>query len=188
MKTLMMTAALTIMTATAVKADDWMGSHFCYDSSKPAFNNNELSLDAFGAYETQVHERSGPIVNNFNRNGIWGGGLGLTYFPVEYLGIGGESAAFSGTRNFFDYAGGDLYARLPIQSIHLAPYIFGGGGRYFNPESNWYYHGGAGLEIRITQKLGVFGDARYEWRQVSAFGENGHFNIVEARVGVRFIF
>ena len=182
-----MTAAVAILTATAARADDWLSSHFCYDSSKPLFNNNEFSIDAFGAYETQVHQRSGPIVNNFNRNGIWGGGLGLTYFS-KYLGIGGESAAFSGTHNFFDYAGGNLYARLPIESLHMAPYIFGTGGRYFNPESNWYYGGGAGLEFRLTQKFGIFGDARYEWRQINVFGDTGHFNIVEARVGARFIF
>ncbi len=114
-------------------------------------------------------------------------GLGLTYFPIMYFGIGAESAAYDGTRNFFDYGGGNIYARFPFQCIHLAPYIYGGGGRSFNPNSAWYYNGGAGLEYRICPKFGIFGDARYIWREI-ADNISGHVNQVEARAGVKFIF
>src|SRR5258708_7378963 len=104
MNKLMMTAALAIMTATAARADDWMGNHFKYDTEcKQAFNCNELSIDAFGSYQRTRNFSTEPNFETERHKELWGGGLGLTYFPIEFLGIGAESAAYSGTHNFFDY-------------------------------------------------------------------------------------
>ncbi len=188
MKRLMMTTAVAILTAAAARADNSITTQD--PDPMPVFKGNELSLDAFGAYQTVVNTPLGSrVVNNLNKSDFWGGGLGLNYYFINWLGIGGESAAFSNTKHFIDYAGGNLYARLPIQSAHFAPYIFGGGGRAFNPNWNWYVDGGAGLDFRICKNFGIFGDARYVWREIgnNDFDVSTRIHLVEARIGVRFI-
>ncbi len=163
-KILMMTAAAALVTALTAKADDWWNDHFYYDSAntKQVFNANEFSVDAFGSYLTT--ER--PVVGWGHSwdHGSWGGGLGLNYFFLQDLGVGVESSAQTDTQHFIDHVGGDLIARLPIQTAHLAPYVFGGGGRSFNPDWRWYLDGGAGLEFRLNPKLGLFTDGRYMWK------------------------
>jgi len=43
----------------------------------------------------------------------------------------------------------------------VAPYVFGGGGRQFDPVTQWTWDAGAGLEWRFAPHVGVFVDGRY---------------------------
>ena len=52
---------------------------------------------------------------------------------MRYIGIGGDAYSENTYHNFVDDASGNLYLRLPLDAIHLAPYIYGGGGRQFDP-------------------------------------------------------
>ena len=96
---------------------------------------------------------------------------------------------------------GDFILRLPLDdfwpSVHLAPYILGGGGavftgagnntintrfagvneRFDNASSNvsnnrGLGHVGGGVEYRFTPHIGIFGEADYNW----VSGGNHNFN------------
>ncbi len=173
----------------------------------------------------------------------WGGGMDFTYFFAwKYLGIRVQGAAFSvssstvtgtitGPNNSFrfsrsnsfssDAAGvvtGDIILRLPLDdfwpSVHLAPYVIGGGGGLFTgaggntintrfPELNREFnnasgnvennrglgHIGGGFEYRFTPHIGIFGEATYNW----VAGGQHNFNssvkdFVQTNFGFRFAF
>jgi hypothetical protein len=113
---------------------------------------------------------------------------------------------------------GDFILRLPLDdfwpSVHLAPYVFGGGGgvftgagdntintrfagvngRFNNASSNvtnnrGLGHVGGGVEYRFTPHVGIFGEASYNWVE----GGNHNFNssvkdFVQTNFGVRYAF
>ena len=167
----------------------------------------------------------------------WGGGMDFTYFlPWKYAGFrfqgagldlstrtltvtssNGSSRSGSGSAA----AGvitGDFILRLPLDdfwpSVHLAPYIFGGGGGLFTgaggntintrfPEVNNRFNNastnvsnnrgvgnvGGGLEYRVTPHIGLFGEAGYNW----VGGGNHNFNssvknFVQVNFGLRYAF
>jgi len=145
------------------------------------FNANEWQIDAF------VAGAAGRF-NHSNYNGL-GGGLGLSYFFTRYFGIGiddtlGELNARGGnlSNHAYDNFSGNLIARLPIESWHLAPYGFAGGG------ATWGNHAtagngdvGVGLDYRFTKNFGVFIDSRYLYGSRS-------LSETLSRAGVRFAF
>lgn len=180
-KILVVTTAVALFTSMATQAADkvvvednytanagatgesWWESHMYYErENKPLFHANELTLDFFGAYRANEGNIDDLFKTNI-RHGKWGGGVGLNYFPIPYLGIGVDSAFIANTRNFANHVVGSLQLRLPIEPAHLAPYVFGGGGYYFNPESQWGAHVGVGLDFRFNPHLGIFADSRFIW-------------------------
>ena len=167
----------------------------------------------------------------------WGGGMDFTYFlPWKYAGFRFQGAGLDlSTRNLTltssngssrsgsgsAAAGvitGDFILRLPLDdfwpSVHLAPYIFGGGGGLFTgaggntintrfPEVNNRFNNastnvsnnrgvgnvGGGLEYRFTPHIGLFGEAGYNW----VGGGNHNFNssvkdFVQVNFGLRYAF
>src|SRR6476660_9670164 len=167
----------------------------------------------------------------------WGGGMDFTYFlPWKYAGFrfqgagldlsarnltvtssNGSSRSGSGSAA----AGvitGDFILRLPLDdfwpSVHLAPYIFGGGGGLFTgaggntintrfPGVNNRFNNastnvsnnrgvgnvGGGLEYRFAPHIGLFGEAGYNW----VGGGNHNFNssvknFVQVNFGLRYAF
>jgi hypothetical protein len=181
---ILMGAAIVILSTLAARADDWMSDHFYYDTNhKQAFNANELSFDAFGSL--MGHERTflaWPNTSIRDHNGSWGGGIGANYFWSQDVGIGVDAGAQDGTQRFIDHVGGNLLVRFPIQPINLAPYVFAGGGRAFNPGWNWYGDAGFGLEFRLNPKFGIFSDARYIWKDIA------HNDEALVRAGIRLVF
>jgi len=138
------------------------------------FRDNELQIDAFGA---------GAFTRN--RSAGWGGGLGLNYFFLRYLGIGVEQSMFGHRGSYTDWATiGNVFLRYPICSLHIAPYAMAGGGAIYgkNHSGIGLGHVGGGLEIRITDNIGLFGDARWMYSGVEP--RSG----VLARTGLRFAF
>ncbi len=55
--------------------------------------------------------------------------------------------------------------RAPIQSICLAPYAYGGIGGHFDSVNQFGSHLGAGLEFRMTERVGVFADYSHNWAE-----------------------
>lgn len=158
-----------------------------YDQQhQTAFNANEFSLDLFGTYQAPERHFLAWPNTSIRHGGNWGGGVGGNYFFTCMLGIGADTSFLSGTPHFDDHVGGNLILRFPIEPIRMAPYVFGGGGRWFNnPNNVWFADVGAGLEIRLNPKLGIFGDARYIWLERDVFAPHDEAAL---RAGVRLVF
>jgi len=154
----------TVTTTTTWK-EDWHRP-WC------SYKGNEFNLSVFG---------SASFIDDKDRDGSLGLGVGLSYFFCRYVGV--EAYAYSqDTHNaFVDNVGGDLVLRWPIADTGLAPYIFGGAARGIDPLYQWTYDGGAGLEWRFAPHIGVFVDGRY------AFAEKTE-NFALCRFGMKFGF
>jgi hypothetical protein len=146
--------------------------------------------ELFRAGEVQVDAAVVGAAGKFNgRNnvGALGGGLGLNYFITKYFGVGiddslGGTVGGNGTSGVLDNLQGQLIGRLPIESLHLAPYaMVGGGATWGNNQGQGNGNVGGGAEYRINRSVGLFGD--YRWLY-------GTHNLSENlfRAGVRFVF
>ena len=140
------------------------------------FNANEWQVDAY------VAGAAGRF-NHQKYNGM-GGGLGLSYFFTRYFGIGIDDTlgSLNGNGHAYDNFSGNIIGRLPIESWHLAPYAFAGGG------ATWGNHATAGngdvsvgVEYRFTRNIGIFVDSRYLYGSQS-------LSETLSRAGLRFAF
>src|SRR4051794_1513578 len=112
--------ALTLAAQADTANNSTWGDRFKYDrDSTTKFMPNEFSLDLFGTYATR--DRFG------NGEDGWGGGVGINYFLTRYIGIGADSYLEEWKTPY--RVNGSLIFRIPIDSIGMAPYAFGGGGR-----------------------------------------------------------
>ena len=162
------------------------------------FKDRELQLDIFGQYAVG----EGPNQAGVMRDHGWGGGVGVNYFFLRYVGVGidgswmdvKESPAFARHASFRGDDGvalnsftGNVYFRFPIEHPCLAPYVYAGGG-YYGDGLNWAAADcGVGVEFRIKpQKLGIFLDQR--WTYLGDRDGHRDLNFFSSRIGVRFIF
>jgi hypothetical protein len=144
----------------------WGTTVFCFDTqATPKFTANELSLDLFGSYEHAEEKISHLGITDIKHHGTWGGGVGVNYFFAPFFGIMGDINIGDNGGNFVDQAMGAGVIRIPIEPIGLAPYVFGGGGRGFDPHWEWLAQVGVGLEWRLNPVTGIFTDARYIFSQ-----------------------
>ena len=174
---MVMAAAVALLSGVRAKADDADQGHL--------FHNNEVSLDLFGTYLNQERHLS-KIFDTSIRHGNFGGGVGLNYFPIQFVGVGVDTSFQTRQSDIVDHVAGNLILRLPIEVAHLAPYIFGGGGHKFDPIDQSFADAGVGLEVRFTRNIGMFGDVRYVWNtQTKPVGlhDEGLF-----RLGMKFAF
>jgi len=172
---------LALVLATA--ATSFAGSAVA-DSKKVVVAPTEEYL--FNAHEWQIDAYVAGAAGRFNHqkyNGM-GGGLGVSYFFTRYFGIGVDDTlgSLNGDRKTYDNFSGNIIGRIPIESIHLAPYGFAGGG------ATWGNHAtagngdvGVGLEYRFTRNIGVFVDSRYLYGSRS-------LSETLSRAGIRFAF
>jgi hypothetical protein len=158
----------------------WAGQHWIYSPSPLLYSGKELSFDAFGSYLARERHLSKLFDTNI-RHGTWGGGVGLNYFLTRYVGIGGDINIPDNGGKFIDDAIGNLMLRAPLGGSGLAPYVFGGGGRGFDPAWEWLADAGVGLELRLNPLTGIFVDGRYIWADKS-------YDRAEFRAGFRFVF
>lgn len=196
----MMTAAVVILTATAARADDTLTIQNNKDQTKnddpvQVFKCNELSADGFLSF-IGAERRPLAFPNTSIKRGLWGGGIGVNYFWSRDVGISIDSAAYCGTPRFIQYVNANLLVRFPIEQIRLAPYLFAGAGRAYNPGWSWMGDAGVGFDFRICPKLALFTDGRYVIQNLSEplrtafsnhFGGLGPEQLV-LRAGVRFVF
>jgi hypothetical protein len=143
--------ALTLAAQADTANNSTWGDRFKYDrDSTTKFMPNEFSLDLFGTYATR--DRFG------NGEDGWGGGAGINYFLTRYIGIGADSYLEEWKTPY--RVNGSLIFRIPIDSIGMAPYAFGGGGREWRYAAQWTFHAGGGLEFRLNPHFGLFADGR----------------------------
>lgn len=145
------------------------------------FRANEVSLDLFGSLsigQETIDNLSGKRVRT---NSHGGAGAGLNYFFTRWLGVGGDAYSENTHGTFVDNASGNLIFRLPIEAVHLAPYVYGGGGYQFENVQRGFAQVGGGLEFRFTRNFGLFMDARYVMT-------DGTDNFGLGRAGLRWAF
>jgi hypothetical protein len=161
----------------------WSSGVFTYDhANTPRFTANELSMDLFGSYTAGERKIEKLFETNIKgQRGVWGGGVGVNYFITREIGVGGDINAGDDRGNFIDQALGSLILRWPIESVGIAPYVFGGGGRDFDPQWEWVGHAGVGMEYRFNPATGIFVDGRYIWPDHSS-------DRILLRAGLRLVF
>ena len=147
----------------------------------PCFKDQELQIDVFGDWEARNRHEDG--FETGKRFDGWGGGLGVNYFFMRYLGVGMDSNITSVSGGLWTFSG-SLIARYPIEAGHfcIAPYALTGGGFQCDGVNAGTWHVGGGLEWRATPHFGVYGEGRYTWA-----GDHVEDN-VRVTLGVRFIF
>ena len=148
--TLGIAGALALATVAAAAQD-----------SDPVFRANETQLDIFGTVSVGQETLDNISSNRVEDNGRLGLGLGVNHFFTRYLGLGADAYTENENHSFVDNASANLILRFPIDKLHLAPYIYGGGGYQFDPTELKFAQAGAGLELRFTKQFGIFVDARY---------------------------
>lgn len=89
-------AAAVLLTETGVKAD---GNDNGNDQGL-LFRDNEVSLDLFGTYLNQERHLS-KIFDTDIRHGHFGGGVGLNYFSIKYVGDGADTGFQSQQSDIF---------------------------------------------------------------------------------------
>ena len=213
MKTLALGFLATAIAATsALAGDEAITKDYKQPVAPPStcFQNQEVQLDLFGSFVNLPygHENLYDPFDGHRDHGRdgGGGGVGVNYFFLRYVGIGVDGDFDSNIGGVANYTG-KLILRLPIEAggLCLAPYVFAGGGGEsffddgfdrFNGFRGFHHHNstlgawmvGAGLEWRITRRFGVFAEARYTWTARYA-GENGfNYDNDIARVGLRIAF
>lgn len=166
--------ALTILAlgigASAAQAGS---SSYYYSSKAPAkdpiplqpencFYAGESFLDIIGMYANANGSGSGKEEYDSG----YGGGFGLGYFFTEYLGARGRAYWWDGD-GAVTSINADVILRVPIQSLCVAPYAYGGLGGAFNGDNQFTQHLGAGVELRLTGRVGVFADYSYNFADTS---------------------
>ena len=179
---------ITILAAVALASTSFAGTSVV--SSKEVkqstatgtyFQDQEFTLDL--AYS------SNDAINNY-KHGYFhdksGGGAGASFFFARYFGVGVDANWFGGGPSdvALHQLTGNLILRYPIEltCCGVAPYIFGGGGEILDGVHTSLADAGLGLEFRVTPRVGIFSDWRYN------FTNHDRGDLATTRVGVRFAF
>lgn len=124
---------------------------FAADDKPELFGANELSVQA--VYQAHVQDS----VDHWR--GL-GAGVGISYFANRYVGAAVSVIGDERFNELLDSAQAGLRLRYPIGRV--APYAFADVRRDFLLHDFSYVTGG-GLEVRLTDHLGVFGQAGHEF-------------------------
>lgn len=168
MKKYIITGIMAAIAATSVMAGTPVASKEVVAVEEPClFRDNEIQLDLFGLGDFYKGNNGNWYSRNFLGNGAdarqisgrpaWGGGLGINYFFMRYVGLGIEQSLFgrnsnsnwanTATGDYADYGytrwqtTGNLILRYPICSLNLAPYLLIGGGAQYGNVPNIQYPG-----------------------------------------------
>ena len=155
---------------------------FRYDreAGDELYPDQEFSIDLFGAFADEKRKFNDTFDTTM-RDGIWGAGVGINYFFTRCFGIGADAFGLDNDEDVVDAASASLILRMPIDLLHMAPYLFGGGGHQFEGREEWNAHVGAGLELRFNQHTGIFIDGRHVFSD-----ERSDYALL--RSGLRFAF
>lgn len=151
------------------------------DDRDELYREKETSLDIFTSGSINQETIDDITDIRYNDDVEFGIGVGLNHFFTRRFGIGVEAYSEDTEQHFIDKASANLFARFPIGDSGFAPYIYGGGGRQFDPIELSFAQLGAGVEYRFTPKVGLFLDGRY----VLTDGADNHGL---ARLGLRLAF
>jgi len=186
--------AAGIVGSSAFAGDDSVGkeSKAPVPSLAPCFKDQEFQVDLWGGItELSSGNREG-LFNTPRRGG--GGGVGLNYFFIKYVGIGIDGDYDTAHKDLWNTTGKVIF-RVPFDfgGLCLAPYVFTGGGGAFagnqyrdDSASVGTYMLGGGLEYRIKPYIGLFAEGRYTWASDS--GSHPDLSAASGRFGVRISF
>jgi len=150
-------------------------------ASATFFQNQEFTFDLSYSFNDAVNGRGHGYFHDKN-----GGGAGASYYFARYFGVGVDANWFGGAPDnaVLHQLTGNLILRYPIElrNFGVAPYIFGGGGEFLDGKHTSFFDAGAGLEVRLTPRIGIFSDWRYN------FTSNDRGNEDTTRAGIRFAF
>lgn len=116
---------------------------------------NEFSADAFTSLSVDKQSANGS-----RRGGRLGLGIGGNYFFNRYFGVGADAYSENVSGPFIDSMSASAIGRFPINDTPFAPYAFAGLGHQFDLVQQTFGQIGAGLEYRMTEHIGFFGDIR----------------------------
>lgn len=125
--------------------------------SAQCFYAGETSFDLISIY---VDPRGTADSHGESIEDGFGGGIGVTHFFTESFGLRG-GAYWWDTDSIVHSVTASAIVRYPIETLCLAPYVFGGVGGHFDSVNQVSGHLGAGLEYRLTDRLGVIADYSY---------------------------
>ena len=203
MKTTIPLLAVIALTGSALAGERVVTSKTHVPLATECFRAKELQLDIFGQYSVG----EGPDHAGTFRDHGWGGGVGVNYFMTRNFGIGLDAAwlaakeanytartpaAVAGIarrnsdRTTVHNFSASLIYRFPIDSICVAPYVFAGGGFAVDGAQWATAHAGAGIEKRLSSKVGLFTDAR--WTFLGDRYGRGDLGNLGVRAGVRVVF
>ncbi|MBU3665870.1 MAG: hypothetical protein FGM15_08365 [Chthoniobacterales bacterium] len=161
MKKYIITGVMAAVAATSAFAGTATASKEVVAVEEPClFRDQEIQLDLFGLGDFYKGNSGNFFIPNTTSRQLsgrpaWGGGLGVNYFFMKYVGLGieqsvfGRNSAGTGSTDIGNYGytrwqtTGNLILRYPICSWNLAPYLLvGGGAQYGNvPNSAGYTSG-----------------------------------------------
>jgi hypothetical protein len=125
---------------------------------KPAnaqcFYAGETSFDLISLY---VNPTGSTDNYDVNLESGAGAGIGLTHFITDSFGLSGR-AYWWDTESIVNSVTASAILRKPIESLCLAPFVYGGVGGHFDSVNQFSTHLGAGVEYRLTDRIGVIGD------------------------------
>jgi hypothetical protein len=145
------------------------------------FRAGETSLDLFGSLSVGQETIDNISKERVKDDGRLGAGAGINHFFTRHLGLGFDAYTENTQHSLVDNTSGNLIVRIPIDSIHLAPYAYGGAGYQFDPTGLWFGQAGGGLEVRFSRQVGIFIDGRYVFT-------DGARNVGVGRLGLRLAF
>ena len=152
------------------------------------FNEGEWFIDVFGSgAEGNAHGRKNPNTGNsragYNFDEDHGVGLGAGYFFTRHLGAMVEGYGLDIPGHHITLLGG-LIVRIPVDDFALSFYGFAEAGAYFGNSTRPTFQFGGGVDVRLTDHVGTFFDARI----VSTNNEDEGDDFTLLRLGLRFTF
>jgi hypothetical protein len=182
----MKTQTTALLAAVALASTSFAGT----ESSSKEFKQPVVSTTYFQDQEFQfdLAYSANDAINN--GHGYFhdrsGGDAGVNFFFARYFGVGVDGNWFAGGPDgaVLHQVTGNVILRYPIELAHfgVAPYVFAGGGEVYDGKQTSLADSGVGVELRVTQHIGVFTDWRYNFTN----GDRG--NLATTRAGVRFAF
>lgn len=136
------------------------------------YRAGEFQIDLFGGVSTRA---LGSVEDLEDHEA--GGGFGVSYFFTRNVGVGYEVRGNARTikSDFLNEGGVSAFFRVPLGTI--APYgIAGVGYEIVERELRGNFYAGAGLEVRLSPRIGTFAEVRRVWEGPKSY---------DARAGVR---
>lgn len=161
------------------------------DGHGKVFNKNEVALSLYGGISDAESVDSSDFQGDVTSSSVsdsdteWGLGVALSAYPFQrYAGVQLNGAIDDMEGTLFDSLEVNGILRLPLDKRSIAPYVIGGAEFEFDSEE-WVFGVGPGIEYRMNEKWGVFGEYRYNFAsEVSDDRDDEQ----EVRAGLRLVF
>jgi hypothetical protein len=143
------------LAAGSAQAGDYMMPMPPAPEPEFCFDQNLRSFDVYGGYKSVDFDNRWED----DKDG-WAAGIGINLYFNRYVGVGAEGYFFDSGDDLSFSTAGNLLLRIPIDALCLAPYGLIGGGYQFGDYDQSFWQAGLGLEWKLNQYVGLFGDAR----------------------------